>query len=208
MRTVTRGSGVVWLSALCLTTLACRGTLVTFGDDDPVDARDDVSPGSTDARPGPLPPGVPDAGPGPGPNPIADAQPPPEPDASPGYDDLSLEEQQLFDTINEERVARGLGTVELRTDLNCAAARHSNDIGTLGWCGHTGSDGSSPGDRVFDCSGAGWSGEIVACGQSTPRSAVDAWIWSPGHASIMFSSGQRYIGVAMHNNYWTAIFDS
>jgi uncharacterized protein YkwD len=144
---------------------------------------------------------------GPGPTPPPDAYVPSEPDASPDYESLSAEEKSLLDTINEERVARGMGTVELRGDLICAATKHSNDIGTLGWCGHTGSDGSSPGDRVAACQGEGWSGEIVACGQSTPRSAVDAWIWSPGHAAIMFDSGQVYIGVAMHNNYWTAIFD-
>ena len=71
----------------------------------------------------------------------------------------------------------------------------------------TGSDGSSPTTRVQDCSGSGWSGEIVACGQGTARSAVDAWIGSPGHNEIMFTPGQQYIGVAMYNNFWTAIFD-
>ena len=83
-----------------------------------------------------------------------------------------LAEYSKVHTINEVREERGLDAVVLRTDLNCAAGTHSLDIGELGWCGHTGSDGSSPGDRVADCQGEGWSGEIVACGQSTPRSAV------------------------------------
>lgn len=187
--------------ALWFTASACSGILTTYGD--PVDAgeEDDITPGALDAGPSPI--DAPDGGPGPTP----DAQPPNAPDASPDYDELGFEEQQLFDTINAERLERGLGAVELRTDLNCAAATHSLDIGTLGWCGHTGSDGSSPGDRVAACQGSGWSGEIVACGQSTSVAAVDAWIWSPGHAAIMFSADQRYVGVAMHNNYWTAIFD-
>ncbi|RMH40355.1 MAG: CAP domain-containing protein [Deltaproteobacteria bacterium] len=128
-------------------------------------------------------------------------------DASPGSAPLSSEERALFDTINAERVARGLAAVELRDDLVCAAARHSMDIGTTGECTHTGSDGSSPTDRVAACGGPGWSGEIVACGQSTPRAAVDAWIGSPGHNMILFDPGQRRVGVAMHNHFWTAIFD-
>lgn len=207
MNAVTRTLSVC-LCALWFGLVACHGTMITWGEGDDVDARID--------DPDPLPPGVPDASPppiqldggvAPGPTPPADAAPPPQPDASPDYESLSVEEKSLFDTINEERVSRGMGTVELRGDLICAATKHSNDIGTLGICGHTGSDGSGPGDRVAACQGSGWSGEIVACGQSTPREAVDAWIWSPGHAAIMFDSGQVYIGVAMHNNYWTAIFD-
>jgi len=173
------------LAALWFTAVGCHGTLTVEGSDvEGVDAR------IVDADP--L---------------LPDAAPPAPPDASGPYESLSPEERALFDTINEERVARGLGTVKLRTDLICAAAKHSLDIGELSWCGHTGSDGSSPGDRVAACQGPGWSGEIVACGQTTPRDAVDAWIGSPGHASIMFDGGQVYIGVGMHNNYWTAIFD-
>jgi len=211
MQAVTRTRWMC-IFALWFTAVGCRGTMMSWGEAESVDAG--VSDDDDDPPP-PQPPGVPDGGvmptqydgnPGPGPTPTPDAMPPP-PDASPDYESLSAAEKELFDTINEERVSRGMGTVELRGDLICAAAKHSKDIGTLGWCGHTGSDGSSPGDRVNACLGQGWSGEIVACGQSTPRGAVDAWIWSPGHAAIMFNSGQIYIGVAMHNNYWTAIFD-
>ncbi|MBI4510624.1 MAG: CAP domain-containing protein, partial [Deltaproteobacteria bacterium] len=127
--------------------------------------------------------------------------PPPPPNG------LSPVEQELFDLINQERVARGLGRVVLREDLICAAKRHSHDVGTIRKCTHTGSDGTGPGDRVAACNGSGWSGEIVACGHGTPRAAVDGWIGSPGHNAIMFTAGQREIGVGMYNNYWTAIFD-
>jgi len=182
-------SRTIPIVALWFTALGCHGTLTTQGDEATgVDAGPVYDAGPDDEDDGPA----------------YDAAPP---DAGGDYESLSTEEQALFDRINEVRLERGLGEVVLRTDLNCAAGNHSLDIGELGWCGHTGSDGSSPGDRVADCQGEGWSGEIVACGQSTPPSAVDAWIGSPGHASIMFSGGQKYIGVAMHNNYWTAIFD-
>ncbi len=126
----------------------------------------------------------------------------------PGSNGLTDTEIELFETINAERVAMGLPAVELRDDLNCAARVHSDDIGVRRACTHTGADGSSPGDRVAACpNGAGWSGEIVACGQGTPRAAVDGWIGSPGHNAIMFDPNQRRIGVAMHENFWTAIFD-
>jgi uncharacterized protein YkwD len=128
------------------------------------------------------------------------------PDAEPTG--LSPIEQELYELINEERTSRGLGAVTPRETLICAARRHSDDIGATQSCTHTGSDWSSPGDRVEDCGGGGWSGEIVACGQSTPRRAVDAWLNSPGHRTIMLGSGKREIGVAVTNNYWTAIFDN
>jgi uncharacterized protein YkwD len=183
-------------AAASLLAAGCSGEITLDQGDD-----DDDAPR---ADGGGLPPGSPDGAPSSG----ADATPPPPPDAAPDYLALSPQEQELFDTINAERVAMGLVAVELRPDLNCAADRHSADIGATQTCTHTGSDGSSPGDRVAECpGGAGWSGEIVACGQSTPRSAVDAWIGSPGHNAIMFDGGQRYIGVAMSNNFWTAIFD-
>jgi len=172
---------------LCLL-WACSGTITDLADDD--DDVPDADPSSPDADPE-----------------APDATAQGSPDAGPDVTMLSPLEQELFETINAERVAMGLGAVELRSDLNCAAARHSLDIGATQTCTHTGSDGSSPSTRVQDCSGSGWSGEIVACGQGTPRSAVDAWIGSPGHNAIMFTPGQRYIGVAMYNNFWTAIFD-
>lgn len=120
---------------------------------------------------------------------------------------LSAEEQALLDAINAERAERGIPAVTLRDDLVCAAARHSLDIGERRACTHTGSDGSEPGDRVRDCGGPGWSGEIVACGYGTPAGAVGGWLSSPGHRQIMLDGGLRRVGVAMHENYWTAIFD-
>lgn len=107
--------------------------------------------------------------------------------------------------INEARAARGLSAVMVLPALNCAAKRHAQDIGTKGVCGHYGSDGSSPWDRAKDC-GTSANGEIVACGQGSPKAAVDAWTLSPGHAAIMYDPGQKMMGVYMVNNYWVAIF--
>jgi uncharacterized protein YkwD len=123
------------------------------------------------------------------------------------YGSLSEPERELFDLINDERTARGLQPVVLRDDLVCAARRHSDDVGPARSCSHTGTDGSSPTQRVDACGGGGWTGEIIACGQGTPRAAVDAWLSSPGHNAIMLGASKREIGVAMTANYWTAIFD-
>jgi uncharacterized protein YkwD len=122
------------------------------------------------------------------------------------YEGLSAEEQELFELINEERAARGLPRVALRPELVCAARRHSDDVGPAQSCSHTGTDGSSPSERVNACGGGGWSGEIIACGQSTARRAIDAWLGSPGHNAVMLGVSRREVGVAMTSNFWTAIF--
>jgi len=113
--------------------------------------------------------------------------------------------QALADTINSARKSRGLSEVKVELQLNCAAKRHADDIGVKKICGHTGSDGSSPWDRAKDC-GTSADGEIVACGQGSPKAAVDAWTLSPGHAAIMYAPNQTVVGVGMLNNYWVAIF--
>lgn len=111
----------------------------------------------------------------------------------------------LSDAINAARKSRGLAEVKLDAGLTCAAKRHADDIGVKKICGHTGSDNSSPWQRAAGCASKA-DGEIVACGQGTPKAAVDAWSLSPGHAAIMYAPDQTVIGVGMLNNYWVAIF--
>jgi uncharacterized protein YkwD len=131
----------------------------------------------------------------------------PGPAPAGGEVELTSVEAQLLAEINGERAARGLPQVTVTAGLLCAARRHSEDIGETRSCSHTGSDGSQPGTRATACGADGWSGEIVACGQQTAAAAVDGWLGSPGHNAIMLDAGQRTIGVAMHENFWTAIFD-
>ena len=47
--------------------------------------------------------------------------------------DLSETLVELANALNRERTDRGLTAVTLRQDLNCAADRHSKDIGAAGY---------------------------------------------------------------------------
>lgn len=107
--------------------------------------------------------------------------------------------------INKERVRRGHKPLKIDRKLNCAAQRHSDDVGPKKLCQHKGTDGSSPWDRAADCSTSAF-GENVACGQKTPRAAVDAWLKSPGHFKNMMSDKFEYIGVGENSFFWTNIF--
>jgi len=113
--------------------------------------------------------------------------------------------KRMVNMINKERKARGLHALKVDPKLNCAAQMHSDDIGPDRLCQHEGTDGSSPWDRAERCETRAF-GENVACGQDTPRKAVDAWIKSPGHFKNMMNEKFEFIGVGVNNNFWTNIF--
>jgi len=144
-------------------------------------------------------PGFPGGSPCPSPSPT----PGPTPAPVPPQDQAALTE--LANIINQERAAKGLSVLTINTALNCATKRHAADAGSHNSCSHTGSDGSSPWDRAKDCGGSG-NGEIIACGQGSPRAAVNAWIASPGHNAIMFDGQNVTFGLGMSNNYWVVEF--
>ena len=135
--------------------------------------------------------------------PVPEPTPGPAPAPVPPQDQATLTD--LANIINQERAAKGLSVLTINTALNCATKRHAADAGSHSSCSHTGSDGSSPWDRAKDCGGSG-NGEIIACGQGSPREAVDAWIASPGHNAIMFDGSNRTFGLGVSNNYWVVLF--
>gem|GEM_PF-2070688 len=105
-------------------------------------------------------------------------------------------EQQVLVLINQNRASAGLAALTMEGHLVVAARRQSADMAANNFCGHTGSDGSTPGSRIVD---AGYPyaglGETVACGYPTAEAAVVAWMGSPGHKAILLDAGARDIGV-------------
>lgn len=148
-----------------------------------------------------IPPGMP-IPPIPG-NPLP-PEPKPEPHPEPPQDEPAIV-RALLDEVNKARQSRGLSLVAFDPALDCAAQKHADDIGPRRVCSHTGSDGSSPWQRASNC-GTVANGEIVACGQGTPKAAVDAWTLSPGHAAIMYDAAQKAMGGGWNGNYWVVIW--
>ena len=98
--------------------------------------------------------------------------------------------------------------------LTRAALAHSRDMAAHDFFSHTGSDGSSPGERVTRA-GYLWSevGENIASGVSTPRQVVADWLASPYHCANIMTASFRQMGVAFAVNrdsrdviYWTEDF--
>ncbi|MBI4129749.1 S8 family serine peptidase [Candidatus Roizmanbacteria bacterium] len=112
--------------------------------------------------------------------------------------DLSADEQEVLQLINQERAKRKLSQLTLNDSLIKAAKWFSNDQSTHNFCSrnHIGSDGSTMGSRFqrFGFNGIGM-GEIMSCGTGSPQVSVTGWINSPGHNKIMFDSSFTRIGV-------------
>jgi uncharacterized protein YkwD len=112
----------------------------------------------------------------------------------------------VVDLVNSEA---GCAPLTVNAELTKAAQDHSQDMADHQNMSHTGSDGSSPGDRI---TGAGYSwstyGENVAYGYDTPSSVMAGWMSSPGHKRNILDCSYKEIGVglAQPGNYWTQDF--
>jgi hypothetical protein len=118
--------------------------------------------------------------------------------------------------LNQERANENLPSLSIDIRLMEAARRHNNDMATHDFFSHTGSDGSSPFDRIAD---AGYSfrsaGENIAGGYRTAAAAVQAWMNSSGHRANILNSSYQHIGVgytynssSSYGHYWTTDFGS
>lgn len=87
--------------------------------------------------------------------------------------------------------------LSLASALTRAARAHARDMAVHDFFDHTGSDGSTPGERATRA-GYRWRmvGENIASGVRTPREAVTGWLASPDHCANIMTAGYRQMGVA------------
>jgi len=94
-----------------------------------------------------------------------------------------------------------LGTVAPSALLAKAAAAHLADQARTGQIGHSGSDGSAPGDRVRRLGGGSYVAEIISYGSVDAVDAmrqliVDDGVADRGHREIVYSAELRFAGAA------------
>ncbi len=137
--------------------------------------------------------------------------------------DTDLLKQQMQDEVNTARSeARTCGkygdfpaasAITWDDVLRQAADGHSQDMAKVNFFSHTGSNGSTLGDRV---KAVGYSyslvGENLAAGQTSSKSAVDDWIGSEGHCKNLMTADFTEIGAACaysdsadYKRYWTLV---
>jgi uncharacterized protein YkwD len=126
-------------------------------------------------------------------------------------------ESTLIDLINQERINNGFAPLNTQSQLSSAARSHSQDMACNNIFSHTGSDGSSPFDRIA------WQGysfseaaENIYAGSGpydSPQEAFHAWMNSPGHRDNMLNPvyadigiGYSYSPTSTYGGYFTAVF--
>ncbi len=105
---------------------------------------------------------------------------------------------RVVELTNQVRAAQNppLPPLKLNDLLNASAWEHSDDTAYNGLSGHTGSDGSSPEDRIYrNGYDYRYAGENWAAGQPAPSAVVNAWVGSPAHFAVMTNPLFREIGV-------------
>lgn len=123
---------------------------------------------------------------------------------------------ELLSLVNQARsTPRSCGStaygaaapLALDARLTRAAQLHSADMQTTGNLSHSGSGGSTVGDRAT-AQGYSWSriGEDIAFGFGTSASVMDAWLKSPGHCANIMDPRFQDLGTGVAGTYWTLDF--
>jgi uncharacterized protein YkwD len=128
-------------------------------------------------------------------------------------DDPAIE-QYIAAQINAHRQAAGLPPLTLDPALTQAARAHCHDMSGMDTPSHTGSDGSSPADRVEAAGYEGnYTGEIIAWGTWGSEDVVEWWMNSPTHRAVILSTWATEFGVGyvrdpetLWVNFWTVDF--
>lgn len=128
----------------------------------------------------------------------------------------NVKRKVMLDLLNE---ARGRGCpcgstmmppvppLEWNDTLARAAYLHSVDLKSKNILSHTGSDGSSVGERVSR-QGFAWSalGENIASGDPSDSSVVAGWLKSEPHCRNIMNPSFRLVGAGMEQKVWTQVF--
>ncbi len=106
--------------------------------------------------------------------------------------------------VNVMRILMGVRAAAIDLKLCNAARGHSADMVRGGFFSHTSPvpGKASPWARAKKA-GTSANGECIYKGSTSPQRANQAWFFSPGHHSIMFSAGARRLGMGRDKRTWT-----
>ncbi|MEQ1536895.1 MAG: CAP domain-containing protein [Burkholderiaceae bacterium] len=227
-----------WVMALSLTLTACGGGGSSTATPTPTPtptpsgtpSATPTSSGTPSATPTPTPSGTPSATPTPTPSGTPSATPTPTPTPTPVPAPTPTAAECPFGDYKSAVVAEvnairsksqvcggvtypAVGALGWNSQLESAAAVHSNDMAVNNYFAHPGTDGLSVGGRS---SAAGYSygrvGENIAAGQSSASDVSGDWLASASHCANMMTASFVHIAVscktnpsATYVNYWTLV---
>ncbi len=107
--------------------------------------------------------------------------------------------------VNQARLDEGLAPYGLSSLLAAAAQRHADDLAAHEIWSHTGSDGSTPKQRIAQAGYAAWTwnnGELIAgenfwTGYGTIEDAMTFFLDDPPHRDNLLSATYREIGIGV-----------
>ena len=107
--------------------------------------------------------------------------------------------------VNQARLDEGLAPYAFSTLLSTAAQRHADDLATNQIWSHTGSDGSTPKQRIAEAGYAAWawnSEDLIASenfwtGYGTIQDAMTFFLGDSSHSGNIFSTTYREIGIGV-----------
>lgn len=119
-------------------------------------------------------------------------------------------EDQVLSMVNVERRKAHCQPVRMDNRLRSAARSHSVDMAVNDFFGHTGSDGSSFGDRARRAGYTAAMSENIAIGQTSPREVMRSWMRSEGHSENILNCDAKALGVGVayrgRTPLWTQVF--
>jgi uncharacterized protein YkwD len=139
--------------------------------------------------------------------------------SSPQVSPASTNQQDTFDLeilglVNQERAKVGADPLRINEQLDLAADLHTLDQASMNNMSHTGSSGSTMGDRIKD---AGYvfstAGENVAYGFTDAATVMNGWMNSEGHRRNILNPDYQEIGIGYAQGsdgraFWTQDFGS
>jgi uncharacterized protein YkwD len=117
----------------------------------------------------------------------------------------------LLQRINDLRAQNKLAPLSWNAQLAAAAQRHSQDMAKTGNLSHTGSDGTTPEQRMQAAGYTGGTGEeALYGGRVTLDDAWYYWTTDRGHANMLLKPEYTAVGIAVVNvadrSYYTIDF--
>jgi uncharacterized protein YkwD len=131
------------------------------------------------------------------------------------YSTSSSYASQLAQLINDARTQAGLSSLNVNAALQAAAQGHSVDMACHNLLSHTGSDSSSPGERVAAAGYAASSSSEIIYGSGYPQTAFDWWMNDATHRNEILNPyitdmgvGYAYNNQTAYGSYFTVDFAS
>ena len=131
------------------------------------------------------------------------------------YSTSSSYTSQIAQLINDARTQAGLSTLNVNPTLQIAAQGHSVDMACHNLLSHSGSDSSSPGERIAAAGYAASQSSEIIYGSGYPQTAFDWWMSDTTHRNEILNPyitdmgiGYAYNGQTAYGSYFTVDFAS